>query len=117
MGVTACWVHKDSSTLFAGLIYLNRVPEKDTGTDLYIEKDGYAWTENDDTIIEHKHYSGEQVLDEDYEKAYNRVQSQYELSISFENVFIISHKTDMIADKFNNVMRFEKAGNFTRIIE
>ena len=34
-----------------------------------------------------------------------------------ENVFIISHKTDMIADKFNNVMRFEKAGNFTRIIE
>ena len=24
---------------------------------------------------------------EDYEKAYNRVQSQYELSISFENVF------------------------------
>ena len=71
-------MHKDSSTLFAGLIYLNRVPEKDTGTDLYIEKDGYAWTENDDTIIEHKHYSGEQVLDEDYEKAYNRVQSQYD---------------------------------------
>tara|TARA_R100000697_G_scaffold54864_1_gene68074 strand:- start:152 stop:1858 length:1707 start_codon:yes stop_codon:yes gene_type:complete len=34
-----------------------------------------------------------------------------------ENIFIISHKTDMIADKFANVMRFEKAGNFTRIID
>ena len=34
-----------------------------------------------------------------------------------ENIFIISHKTDMIVDKFANVMRFEKAGNFTRIIE
>ena len=34
-----------------------------------------------------------------------------------ENIFIISHKTDMIADKFANVMRFEKAGNFTKIVE
>ena len=34
-----------------------------------------------------------------------------------ENVFIISHKTDMIADRFANVMKFEKVGNFTKIIE
>ena len=34
-----------------------------------------------------------------------------------ENIFIISHKTDMIADKFANVMRFEKAGNFTKIVD
>ena len=34
-----------------------------------------------------------------------------------ENVFIISHKTDMIADRFGNVMRFEKAGNFTKIVD
>jgi len=81
------WIHKDSTTLFAGLIYLNRVPEPDTGTDIYIEKDGYAWTEDEDTKIEHKHYSGEEVLDEDYIKAYNRVNGQYELSISFKNVF------------------------------
>ena len=81
------WIHKDSTTLFAGLIYLNRVPEPDTGTDIYIEKDGYAWTEDEDTELEHKHYSGEEVLDEDYIKAYNRVNGQYELSISFKNVF------------------------------
>ena len=32
------------------------------------------------------------------------------------NTFIISHKTDQIADKFNNVIRFEKHKNFSRII-
>lgn len=31
------------------------------------------------------------------------------------NTFIISHKTDQIADKFNNVIRFEKHRNFSRI--
>ena len=34
-----------------------------------------------------------------------------------ENVFIISHKTDMIADKFKNVIRYEKVGNFTKVVE
>lgn len=32
------------------------------------------------------------------------------------NTFIISHKTDQIADKFNNVIRFEKHRNFSRIV-
>jgi len=31
------------------------------------------------------------------------------------NTFIISHKTDQIADKFDNVIRFEKHRNFSRI--
>jgi len=34
-----------------------------------------------------------------------------------ENVFIISHKTDMIADKFTNVIKYEKIGNFTKVAE
>jgi len=31
------------------------------------------------------------------------------------NTFIISHKTDQISDKFNNVIKFEKHKNFSRI--
>lgn len=31
------------------------------------------------------------------------------------NVFIISHRTDIISDKFNNVIRFEKLKDFSRI--
>jgi ABC-type Mn2+/Zn2+ transport system ATPase subunit len=32
------------------------------------------------------------------------------------NTFIISHKTDQLFDKFNQVIKFEKVKNFSRII-
>jgi energy-coupling factor transporter ATP-binding protein EcfA2 len=32
-----------------------------------------------------------------------------------ENVFVISHKGDQLADKFRNSIRFEKIQNFSRI--
>jgi energy-coupling factor transporter ATP-binding protein EcfA2 len=32
------------------------------------------------------------------------------------NVFVISHKGDILMDKFKNVIRFEKVKNFSRII-
>jgi len=81
------WVHNDSTILLAGLIYLNRVPEPDTGTTLYTMKKGYAWTEDEHIQIEHKHYAGESILDEDFEKAYNAVNNQYDVSVEFKNVF------------------------------
>ena len=31
------------------------------------------------------------------------------------NVFVISHKTDQLIDKFENTLRFEKVKNFSRI--
>ena len=34
-----------------------------------------------------------------------------------ENVFIISHKQDLMVDKFKNIMKFEKYKNFTRVAE
>lgn len=33
------------------------------------------------------------------------------------NVFIISHKTDTVMDKFQNVVEFRKEGNFSRMVE
>lgn len=36
-------------------------------------------------------------------------------SLKDVNLFIISHKTDLLADKFSNVLRFEKVKNFSRI--
>ena len=32
-----------------------------------------------------------------------------------ENIFIISHKGDIMFDKFTNIMKFEKYKNFTRL--
>ena len=34
-----------------------------------------------------------------------------------ENIFIISHKTDVIVDKFNQVITYEKSGNFTKVVQ
>jgi len=36
-------------------------------------------------------------------------------SLSNENTFIISHKGDILFDKFTNIIKFEKIHNFTRI--
>jgi DNA repair exonuclease SbcCD ATPase subunit len=33
------------------------------------------------------------------------------------NLFVISHKGDILQDKFRNVMRFEKVNNFSRIVK
>jgi len=38
-------------------------------------------------------------------------------TLSDENVFIISHKTDMLVDKFANQIKVEKYKNFTRITQ
>ena len=35
--------------------------------------------------------------------------------VEAENVFIISHKTDQILDKFENVLVFEKHRNFSQM--
>ena len=34
-----------------------------------------------------------------------------------ENVFVISHKQDVLVDKFNSTIRFEKQKNFSHIME
>jgi hypothetical protein len=33
------------------------------------------------------------------------------------NVFVISHKGDILQDKFRSVIRFEKVKNFSRIMK
>ena len=32
-----------------------------------------------------------------------------------ENIFIISHKGDILFDKFTNIIKFEKQQNFTQL--
>ena len=37
-------------------------------------------------------------------------------TLSNENTFIISHKGDILFDKFTNIIKFEKYKNFTRLV-
>ena len=34
-----------------------------------------------------------------------------------QNIFVISHKGDVLFDKFNSIIRFEKQKNFSKMIE
>ena len=36
-------------------------------------------------------------------------------TLSNENTFLISHKSDLNVDKFDSLIRFEKVQNFTRV--
>jgi len=38
-----------------------------------------------------------------------------ELELSNENIFLISHKSDLNVDKFDSLIRFEKVQNFTKV--
>ena len=38
-------------------------------------------------------------------------------TLSKENIYIISHKGDIMFDKFTNIIKFEKYQNFTRIVD
>ena len=34
-----------------------------------------------------------------------------------QNIFVISHKGDVLFDKFNSIIRFEKQKNFSKMVE
>ena len=36
-------------------------------------------------------------------------------TLSNENIFLISHKSDLNVDKFDSLIRFEKVQNFTKV--
>jgi ABC-type Mn2+/Zn2+ transport system ATPase subunit len=38
-------------------------------------------------------------------------------SLESQNIFVISHKGDVLFDKFNSIIKFEKQQNFSRINE
>ena len=46
---------------------------------------------------------------DDFLKILNELESQ--------NIFVISHKGDVLFDKFHSIMKFEKQNNFSKLIE
>ena len=60
------------------------------------------------------------ILDEVFDSSLDDAGTQEFLKILYtlgrdQNVFVISHKSDVLQDKFNNIIKFEKIKGFTRI--
>jgi DNA repair exonuclease SbcCD ATPase subunit len=60
------------------------------------------------------------ILDEVFDSSLDANGTEYLMNILHmlegTNVFVISHKGDILQDKFRSVIRFEKANNFSRIM-
>ena len=61
------------------------------------------------------------ILDEVFDSSLDDSGTQEFLKILYtlgtdQNVFVISHKGDVLQDKFNNLIRFDKVRGFSRIL-
>ena len=62
------------------------------------------------------------ILDEVFDSSLDAVGTDEFLKLIYEigsdtNVFIISHKGDILYDKFKSIIRFEKKNNFSQMIK
>jgi energy-coupling factor transporter ATP-binding protein EcfA2 len=60
------------------------------------------------------------ILDEVFDSSLDTNGTEYLMQILHMledvNLFVISHKGDILQDKFRNMIRFEKVNNFSRIV-
>ena len=81
------WIHYDLSSHFGGIVYLNKNPEKDTGTNLYKETTGYYYARPECLEVKERFYRGESVSDDEYAQAFNALHESFELSVKVEPVY------------------------------
>ena len=81
------WAHRDTNTLWAGILYLNKNPEPDTGTSAYRVKRGFSHQFADEINIKEMQYRSENVDDAEYDKAYDAMRNQFEETVSIANVY------------------------------
>jgi hypothetical protein len=81
------WVHEDYPSIFSGIIYLNKNPEKDTGTIIYSEKFGFSNITMEDMESKRKNFLKDKVSNSQFEMQYHKVNSQFEESIVVNNVY------------------------------
>ena len=80
------WVHKDYC-LFGGIIYLDRNPDKDSGTSIYKSKDGYDVQTAESLFYKEELYNGNEVDDVQYDKSYDILRDQYEETLRIPNLY------------------------------
>jgi len=79
------WIHKDHNKHFGGVIYLNKNPEKDTGTSIYVPKKGYFHHDTHCRMVKEKFYLTHEVDDEEYYKSIKTINDQFEETVRIQN--------------------------------
>ena len=85
------WIHRDDDCIFAGVIYLNKVPLKNGGTSIYSLKEGQVWNEEKDgyTFRDKPRFEffADNYDEESYTSRVNDRNNRFEESIRFENKY------------------------------
>ena len=81
------WVHADRISRFGGIVYLNKNPDRDTGTSIYKSKDGTFFSYDHEDDIMRKLYRGEKVDIKEYEQIYDEFHSQFVETVKVDNVY------------------------------
>ena len=80
------WIHIDpNDIIFAGIVYLNKNADKDTGTSIYKAKKGCFPLHT--PSIKKELYKGEDVNDDDYTQQYNEYTDQFEETVKVDNIY------------------------------
>ncbi len=78
------WIHQDNCW-FGGIVYLTKDPEPDTGTSIYLAKDGYDFQFRPE--LKEKLYRSESVDDEQYDIEFDKMNDQYVETVRVNNVY------------------------------
>tara|TARA_X000000368_G_C22965096_1_gene682785 strand:+ start:493 stop:1185 length:693 start_codon:yes stop_codon:yes gene_type:complete len=80
------WIHTDNC-LFGGIIYLDKNPDKDSGTSMYKLKYGYGIQTDQSRLVKENHFAGKQIDDEEYNIAFDVIRNQYEETLRIPNLY------------------------------
>ena len=80
------WVHIDNC-LFGGIVYLDKNPDKDSGTSMYKLKYGYGIQTDQSRLVKENHFAGKQIDDEEYNIAFDVIRNQYEETLRIPNLY------------------------------
>tara|TARA_B100001250_G_C19485188_1_gene650461 strand:- start:34 stop:684 length:651 start_codon:yes stop_codon:yes gene_type:complete len=81
------WVHNDRNVLFGGIIYLNKNPDRDTGTSIYKAKRGIYDHTREQYAMKTSLYSGEDINIDEYTKHFNEYNNQFVDTIKVDNFY------------------------------
>ena len=81
------WIHRDRNVYYGGIIYLNKNPEPNTGTNLYQEKKGYSVANPHNEMVKRKLYLNEEINTEEYNNSFDDHFNQYKATVKVESVY------------------------------
>ncbi len=79
-----------------GIVYLNKQPDKDTGTSIYKPKNGFAYQDEYSISVKRSHFMSRSIDDDTYEKEWKKNYTQYTKTVTvdaeYNRLFLFNNK-------------------------